>query len=61
MEQATAILQSLQGYPGYCYWAIDESWVTLTAPLAARIFGHQQVTDAYLLGAEFSENVLLLE
>lgn len=50
MEQAIAILQALKGYPGYWYWEIDESWVTLTAPFAARIFGHQQVTDAYLLG-----------
>jgi len=77
-----AILQALKGYPGYRYWEINESWVTLTAPFAARIFGHQQVTDAYLLGlaikekgvlvtfdkgirrmagAEFSQNVLLLE
>jgi len=82
MEQAIAILQALKGYPGYWYWEIDESWVTLTAPFAARIFGHQQVTDAYLLGlaikekgtlvtfdksilymagAEFSQNVLLIE
>jgi len=82
MEQAMAILQALKMYPGYWYWAIDESWITLTAPFAARIFGHQQVTDAYLLGlaikekgvlvtfnkgiqymagAEFSQNVLLIE
>lgn len=82
VEQAMAILQALKGYPGYRYWEINESWVTLTAPFAARIFGHQQVTDAYLLGlaikekgvlvtfdkgirrmagAEFSQNVLLLE
>ena len=29
---------------------MTESWATLTAPFADRIFGHQQVTDAYLLG-----------
>ena len=50
LEQAIAILQVIKGLPGYRYWGIDESWVTLTAPFAARIFGHQQVTDAYLLG-----------
>ena len=82
MEQAMAILQALHGVPGYRYWGIDESWVTLTAPFATRIFGHRQVTDAYLLGlaikengvlvtfdrgieymagAEFSQNVLLLD
>lgn len=82
LELAIAIIQFLKGHPGYWYCPIDESWVTLTAPFAARIFGHQQVTDAYLLGlaikansvlvtfdkgiqfmagAEFSQNVLLLE
>ena len=82
LEQAIAILQSSRRRPGYRYWPIDGSWATLTAPFAARIFGHQQVTDAYLLGlaikengvlvtfdkgikymagAEFSQNVLVLE
>jgi toxin-antitoxin system PIN domain toxin len=80
--EAIAILQVLKGHTDYWYWEIDESWATLTAPFAARLFGHQQVTDAYLLGlaikekgalvtfdrgiqymagAEFSQNVLLLE
>jgi uncharacterized protein len=80
--EAIAILQLLKGHADYLYWGIDKSWVTLTAPFAARIFGHQQVTDAFLLGlaiqeklvlvtfdkgiqyiagAEFSQNVLLLE
>jgi toxin-antitoxin system PIN domain toxin len=82
LELAIAVIQFLKGHPGYWYCPIDESWVTLTAPFAARIFGHQQVTDAYLLGlaikekgvlvtfdkgiqymagAEFSQNVLVLE
>ncbi len=81
-EESIAILQALKGRDDYWYCSIDESWVALTAPFAARIFGHQQVTDAYLLGvaikekcvlvtfdkgiqymagAEFSQNVLLLE
>ena len=80
--EAIAILQVLKGRDDYWYCAIDRSWVELTAPFAARIFGHQQVTDAYLLGlaikekgvlvtfdkgiqymagAEFSQNVLVLE
>lgn len=60
MEQAVAILQALKGYPGYWYWKIDESWVTLTAPFAARIFGHQQVTDSYLLGLAIKEEGVLV-
>ncbi len=82
LEQAIAILQALKERDDYWYCPIDRSWVELTAPFAARIFGHQQVTDAYLLGlaikekgvlvtfdkgiqymagAEFSQNVLVLE
>jgi toxin-antitoxin system PIN domain toxin len=60
LEQAIAILQALKAYPGYWYWEIDESWVTLTARFAARILGHQQVTDAYLLGLAIKENGVLV-
>lgn len=60
LEQAVAILQALKECPGYWYWGIDESWVTLTAPFAARIFGHQQITDAYLLGLAVKENGVLV-
>ncbi|MGO9340528.1 MAG: TA system VapC family ribonuclease toxin [Terracidiphilus sp.] len=80
--ETIAILQILKGNADYWYCEIDKSWVEVTAPFAARINGHQQVTDAYLLGlaikeksvlvtfdkgiqymagAEFSQNVLLLE
>ena len=59
-EQAIAILQVLKGLPGHDYWAIDESWVTLTARFAARIFGHQQVTNAYLLGLVVRKNGVLV-
>jgi toxin-antitoxin system PIN domain toxin len=82
LEQAIAILQVLKGRDDYWYCAIDKSWVALTARFASRIRGHQQVTDAYLLGlaikescalvtfdqgiqymagAEFRQNVLLIE
>ncbi len=59
-ESAIAILQSLKGLPGYWYWEIKESWVNLTAPFAARISGHQQVTDAYLLGLAIKEDGVLV-
>jgi uncharacterized protein len=58
--QAIAILQSLKGLSGYSYWPIKESWVSLTAPFAARISGHQQITDAYLLGLAIRENGVLV-
>ena len=59
-EQAIAIIQSLKVLPGYSYWEIRDSWVSLTAPFAARLSGHQQVTDAYLLGLAIKENGVLV-
>jgi len=55
-SRAKAILQSLKSLSGYQYWEMKESWVDLTAPFAARIAGHQQVTDAYLLGLAIKED-----
>ena len=58
LEQAIAILQTLKGICDYC--PINESWVTLTARFASRIRGHQQVTDAYLLGLAIRESRVLV-
>jgi hypothetical protein len=60
VQQAAAILASFAEHPGYHYWPIVDSWATLTAPFAARIFGHQQVTDAYLLGLAVKERGVLV-
>jgi uncharacterized protein len=62
MGQAMAILQMLKEYPGYSYWQIgeEESWVNITAPFAARISGHQQVSDAYLLGLAIKKDGVLV-
>lgn len=59
-QQAIAILQMLKAFPLFWYWGIEESWVTLTAPFAARISGHQQVTDAYLLGLAIKKDLVLV-
>ena len=53
-------MQSLKSLSGYWYWEIRESWTTLTAPFAVRISGHQQVTDAYLLGLAIKEDGVLV-
>jgi toxin-antitoxin system PIN domain toxin len=60
VQQAAAILTSFAEHPGYHYWPIVNSWATLTAPFSARIFGHQQVTDAYLLGLAMKEHGVLV-
>jgi len=62
LERAIAILQALRAHPGYCYWPItdSETWVAVTARFAWRITGHQQVTDAYLLGLAIEEDGVLV-
>jgi len=50
IAQASAILAAFTAHPGYRYWPIAESWSALTAQFSTRLLGHQQVTDAYLLG-----------
>jgi toxin-antitoxin system PIN domain toxin len=58
LEQAIAILQTLKGICDYC--PLDQSWVTLTARFDSRIRGHQQMTDAYLLGLAIKEDRVLV-
>ena len=60
LARSAAVLIDLAKHPGYRYWPITESWTALTAPFAARIFGHQQVTDAYLLGLAIKNNGVLV-
>jgi toxin-antitoxin system PIN domain toxin len=60
MAQATAILAELATHPGYRYWPIVDTWAALTAPFSARMLGHQQVTDAYLLGLAVKEDGVLV-
>jgi uncharacterized protein len=59
-EQATAILAELANRPGYLYWPLTEGWIALTAPFSARISGHQQITDAYLLGLAIKQDGVLV-
>lgn len=60
MDEAIAVLQSFKGHPDCCYQAIDKSWVDLTVNFACRISGHQQVTDAYLLGLAIKNDCALV-
>jgi predicted nucleic acid-binding protein len=50
MAEATAMLTRLAELPGYHYQTISADWRTLCGPFAKRLFGHNQITDAYLLG-----------
>lgn len=62
MQQAIAVLQMLRNHPHgrFSHWGMEESWVDLTARFAWRILGHQQVTDAYLLGLAIKKKGVLV-
>ncbi len=60
VAQAAAILAEFARHPGYRYWPIAHSWSVVTQPFSKRIFGHQQITDAYLLGLAVKEGGILL-
>ena len=58
--EASEILEALKKHPGYRYWPITADWSVLAAPFRERIYGHQQITDAYLLGLAIKENGVLV-
>jgi len=48
--EAIELLARLTGQPGHRFWPMDVSFGEAVQPFQERLFGHQQVTDAYLLG-----------
>jgi len=60
LEDATDILSRFSEHPGYRYWPVSSSWPVLSAPFQGRVFGHQQITDAYLLGLAVKKSGVLV-
>lgn len=60
VEEVTGLLTLLAEHPGYRYWPITDGWTTLAAPFRGRLFGHQQITDAYLMGLAVKEDGVLV-
>jgi hypothetical protein len=60
LEEATNVLAVLTKRPGYRFWPLATGWITLSAPFRERVYGHQQITDAYLLGLAVHENGILV-
>lgn len=50
MNEALEVLQAISDYRGYRFCPVTDSLATLVQPFVDRLFGHQQVTDSYLLG-----------
>jgi uncharacterized protein len=49
VSEAMRMLAELTSLPGHQFWPVDFNFSTAVAPFADRFFGHQQVTDIYLL------------
>jgi toxin-antitoxin system PIN domain toxin len=60
VKEATHLLSLLTQHPRHIIWPIAGGWPAMTSPFEDRIFGHQQVTDAYLLGLAIQENGILV-
>src|SRR5579859_4432753 len=59
-EEANEQLESLQQLSGYRFWRIATQWTELVRPFRDRVYGHQQVMDACLLGLAVKENGVLV-
>ena len=59
MEEAIAIVAHLAQEPGYYYQPITADWQTLCGRFLKRLFGHKQITDAWLLGLAVHEGLVL--
>ena len=49
LDEALAMLSALKAIPGHEFWPIEFGFEEAVGPFAARFFGHQQVSDVYLL------------
>jgi hypothetical protein len=57
---ARETLAVIARHPRHRFWPMTESCNALTASLADRLFGHQQLTDAMLFGLAVTQNGVLV-
>ena len=50
MHEAREALQNFVQQPGHVFWPDTPPWLESTKSIFARMQGHRQITDAYLLG-----------
>jgi predicted nucleic acid-binding protein len=60
MEEATSMLSDVALRPGYHFHPIPAGWQALCQRFSKRLFGHNQITDAYLLGLAVHEGLVLV-
>ena len=60
MREATEMLTEWKNWPGYRYVALQEDWRTLTKPFSRYLQGHNQITDAFLLGTAIQRKMVVV-
>lgn len=50
VAEALQILAEIRQRPGHRFWPMDIALLEALQPFRGKLFGHRQVTDAYLLG-----------
>ena len=50
ISEALEMLNIVNKLPGHRFWPMDMGFLDAVDPFIERLFGHQQVSDAYLLG-----------
>jgi toxin-antitoxin system PIN domain toxin len=50
ISEALEMLHILTQMPGHRFWPVNVGFLDAVEPFLERLFGHQQVSDAYLLG-----------
>ncbi|MGH9511080.1 MAG: TA system VapC family ribonuclease toxin [Terriglobales bacterium] len=49
-QEASRLLSANLNHPGHRFWRDEIAFTKAVQPFQARLRGHQQITDAYLLG-----------
>jgi toxin-antitoxin system PIN domain toxin len=60
MNGAIMLLQEIAALPNVAHLPVAPSWLELIEPLARRLVGHRQVTDALLLGLAIRNGAILV-
>jgi toxin-antitoxin system PIN domain toxin len=60
MSVAILLLQQIAALPNVAHLPVAPTWLDLIRPLASRLHGYRQVTDALLLGLAIRQNAILV-
>ena len=60
VDEASLVLKDFARRTGFRFWPVNHGWADLVTPFQDRVYGHQQITDAYLLGIAIKANGILV-